>query len=65
MIWSSWSDFWNMGGAAYFVWGSYGVTALLVILELFLLRSYRRSSTRRLQRLQRAASSRNLPEAQT
>ena len=26
MQWESWSAFWDMGGAAFFVWGSYGVT---------------------------------------
>jgi len=37
MIWDSWSDFWAMGGRAFFVWGSYGATALCVVVELVLL----------------------------
>ena len=39
MNWESWSAFWDMGGNAFYVWGSYGVTALLVIVELVQLRA--------------------------
>ena len=31
MIWASWSDFFAMGGYAFYVWGSYAVTAGLII----------------------------------
>ena len=31
------SDFFAMGGYAWYVWGSYGVTFLLLALEVFLL----------------------------
>jgi heme exporter protein D len=31
------SDFFAMGGYAWYVWGSYGVTFLLLILEVVLL----------------------------
>jgi len=34
MIWASWSDFWNMGGYALYVWGSYAVVAVSVLLEV-------------------------------
>ncbi|MFN9748528.1 MAG: heme exporter protein CcmD [Burkholderiales bacterium] len=37
-VWPSWSDFWAMGGYALYVWGSFGVTALVIIIELWLLR---------------------------
>ena len=53
-----------MGGNAFYVWGSYGVTALLVIVELVQLRARRLSSTRKLFRLQRAAAGRKLSEVQ-
>jgi heme exporter protein D len=32
------SDFWAMGGYAWYVWGSYGVTALVLVLEVIALR---------------------------
>ena len=34
MIWNSWSDFWAMGGYAVYVWGSFGVTAVLMLIEM-------------------------------
>ncbi len=34
MIWASWSDFWAMGGYALYVWGSYAVVALALLLEV-------------------------------
>jgi heme exporter protein D len=34
MRWESWSQFWAMGGYAVYVWGSVGVTALLLALEM-------------------------------
>lgn len=33
---SSWSEFFHMGGYAWFVWGSYGVTLLLLACETVL-----------------------------
>jgi heme exporter protein D len=35
MHWSSWQAFWDMGGYALFVWGSFGVTFLLIALEVW------------------------------
>ncbi len=34
MIWASWGDFWAMGGYGLYVWGSYGVVALGLLLEV-------------------------------
>ena len=34
MIWHSWNDFWRMGGYGLFVWGSFGVTAAALVLEV-------------------------------
>jgi len=36
MSWNSWEEFWDMGGYAFFVWGSYGVVFAGVALELWL-----------------------------
>ena len=41
MNWGSWSEFFSMGGYALYVWGSYAVTAALVVVEIVLLRSRR------------------------
>ena len=34
MIWNSWSEFWAMGGYGLYVWGSFGVTALCMLVEI-------------------------------
>ena len=34
MRWESWSQFWDMGGYGLYVWGSMGMTALLLLLEM-------------------------------
>lgn len=39
--WASWSDFLQMGGYGPYVWGSFGVTALLLAAELWQLRRRR------------------------
>ena len=44
MNWASWSDFFAMGGYALYVWGSYAVTAGLIVVEIILLRSRRRAA---------------------
>ena len=41
MNWSSWAEFWDMGGYAFYVWGSYGVVAVGVALELWLAVAHR------------------------
>ena len=54
MQWDSWSAFWQMGGAAPFVWGSYGLTVFMVVAELIMVGRRRRETVRRLLRLRRA-----------
>ncbi|HWI14315.1 MAG TPA: heme exporter protein CcmD [Burkholderiales bacterium] len=43
MNWGSWDNFLAMGGYAFYVWGSYGVTLALVVAEVALLRARKRS----------------------
>ena len=43
MTWGSWAEFFAMGGHAPFVWGSFGVTALVIVAELLGVRSRRRA----------------------
>jgi heme exporter protein D len=50
MYWNSLSDFLAMGGYAFYVWVSYGVTALLIALELWTLRA-RKQRARKQARL--------------
>ena len=47
------SEFFAMGGYALYVWGSFGITALLMIAEPLLLRSRRRAILQRLARIAR------------
>jgi heme exporter protein D len=36
MNWNSFGDFWSMGGYALYVWGSFGLTFALLVLEVVL-----------------------------
>ena len=54
MIWSSWSEFIDMGGYAGFVWWSYGVTMVFMVGEVVLLSKRKRTVIQRLGRLIRA-----------
>jgi heme exporter protein D len=51
--WGSLENFLNMGGYAWYVWGSYGVTAVVLVAEMLSLRARRR---RALQEVTRYAS---------
>ncbi len=48
MQWLSVADFLNMGGYALYVWGSFGVTALVLIAEVWQVRAKRRETLRNL-----------------
>jgi len=48
------SDFFAMGGYAFYVWGSYGVTALFMVIEVILVQRNKRTIMQRLARLIRA-----------
>lgn len=54
MHWNSVADFIAMGGYAGYVWGSFGVTALIIIIEPILARRAQRQTIARLQRQLRA-----------
>jgi len=45
------TDFFNMGGYALYVWGSFGMTAIMMIAEPILLRSRRKAVLRRVARM--------------
>jgi heme exporter protein D len=42
MNWASAADFWSMGGAGFYVWGSYAVAALAIAFEAVALRIRRK-----------------------
>jgi heme exporter protein D len=48
MSWSSWSDFFAMGGYALYVWGSYAAVAALIATEVTLLVVRRRNIVKQL-----------------
>ena len=50
MQWQSLNDFFAMGGYALYVWGSYGVTLLLVGLEVHGLRRRRLAARRAIKK---------------
>ena len=51
MNWGSWSNFWNMGGRGFYVWGSYLITLVCIVLELWLLSSQKRTVWQRLKQI--------------
>ena len=56
MTWGSLNDFLAMGGYALYVWGSYGMTALLVVAEIMVLRARRRRAMDELRRARGASN---------
>jgi heme exporter protein D len=55
MNWGSFENFLNMGGYAWFVWGSYGVTVVALVAEVWLLRARRRRAVQEVVRYARAS----------
>ena len=49
MQWHSVSEFFAMGGYAFYVWGSFGLTAVVVVGEILQLRSQRKKILRDLR----------------
>lgn len=54
MNWGSASEFFAMGGHALYVWGSYGVTAVLIIAETLWVKSKQQQTRQRLARMAQA-----------
>jgi heme exporter protein D len=49
MQWNSIGEFFAMGGYGFYVWGSFGLTALVVVGEVLLLRAQRKNIMRSLR----------------
>lgn len=62
MQWTSLDDFFHMGGYAFYVWGSFGLTALVFIVEPLLLKQ-RQTQARRAIRRELRAERENDPPA--
>ncbi len=54
IYWNSFADFLAMGGYGLYVWGSFGVTALVMVIEPILVARNQRASVARLKRQLRA-----------
>ena len=54
--WNSFSDFLAMGGYGLYVWGSFGVTALIMAIEPIMVARNRNITVARLKRQLRAES---------
>jgi heme exporter protein D len=52
MIWNSLSEFWSMGGYGEYVWGSFGVAALFMGIEVAQVGYERKQTLQRLRMLQ-------------
>ena len=52
----SWSEFFTMGGYAFYVWGSFGVAAVLLVGEVVLLRRRKRALMQRSRQTQKLAT---------
>ncbi len=50
MNWGSLSEFLHMGGYGLYVWGSFGVTALLIAGELWMLKAHRKEALKQARR---------------
>ena len=46
----SWSEFFDMGGYAFFVWSSYGLTFLVIVLNIVMPIMHRRKVINRVKR---------------
>lgn len=46
MNWSSWTEFFAMGGYGLYVWGSYVVTFICILGEIFIISNRRRTLER-------------------
>ena len=52
MNWLSFADFLSMGGRGFFVWGAYGLSAILIAAEIVLQARHRKQRLRHLRQLQ-------------
>ncbi len=56
IYWNSFADFLAMGGYGFYVWGSFGVTALIMLIEPIVVARNQKATITRLKRQLRAES---------
>ena len=56
IYWNSFADFLHMGGYGLYVWGSFGLTALIMAVEPIVVARQQKSTIARLKRQMRAES---------
>lgn len=49
-MWSSWSEFWDMGGRGAFVWGAYAMVMLAIAAEVLMVRARLHAARRQVVR---------------
>ena len=65
IYWNSFADFIHMGGYGFYVWGSFGLTVLIMTVEPIMVTRHRKTTITRLKRQMRAetrAENRNTAE---
>lgn len=55
MQWNSAAEFFSMGGYGLYVWGSFGVTALVLVLETLIVKQRQSQAARAVRREKRAS----------
>lgn len=65
MNWGGWSEFWAMGGYGLYVWGSYAVTFILMLAEVVLVTTRKRTIMQFLARMPRSQYGRVRDESET
>lgn len=48
------AEFFNMGGYAFYVWGSYGVTVLVFVVEILMVKHKRKSALQQVRLMREA-----------
>ena len=62
MIWASWSDFFDMGGYGFYVWGSYIVSVICIIGEVMLVLKRKRTLLKNLSLIHEATKEEKINE---
>lgn len=65
MNWGGWSEFWAMGGYGLYVWGSYAVTLIFMVVEVILVLARKRTILQFLARMPRNHFGRVKDESET